>query len=232
MAGIADTIAAAAPAVGLAFGPIGGLIGGLASALIKGFAPLAQEKLAKEVGRYTSAETAQEVSGLLTNGIVDIAQKLTGKADPVEAVVAARNDPAVMAQLEAQTMTRLDELAPMFDRIASYEQAGWKADEDSRSAAATRAISEAGSKIQWRQVTFTQIAFGAGTLAVASLLALQIVKGQPINEGLAGLFLMLLTSIANTFRTQNDYSFGSSHGSDAKSATMAEIAARRPRAQP
>ena len=229
MPGITDTLADAAPVVGTIFGgPLGGLIGGLAAALIKGFQPLAQEKIAKEVARHTSnPETAKQVSTALTDGVVALAQQLTEKADPVEAVLVAKSNPAIMQQIEVGTMARLDELAPFLDKIHGYERDEWTASEDSMDRAAARVTAggiDFGAILVWWSVA-------AGSVILVSLMALAGVyawKGSALPEMLLTLIVQTVTGILGFIALLFAYRFGTSRSSGAKDELVAQLASRRP----
>lgn len=132
---LGQTIASAAPIVA-AFNPIAGLITGLAGTLIQAFQPLAQEKLTKELARHTdNPQVAQQTA----QNIVDAAVSLTHKADPVEATVAARQDPVIIQQIQQIALDKLDELAPIYDRLAQYAKQERDDDVAGKDAASIRA---------------------------------------------------------------------------------------------
>lgn len=116
------------------------LLIGLAGELIKAFSPLAQEKIAATLDRHTKDPA---VSQAVAKSLVDKAVELTGVADPVEAVVVAKKDPAVVAAAERFTLDELEKLGPLVDRLHAMEKESWGAEEASRAAAADRARDEA-----------------------------------------------------------------------------------------
>lgn len=73
------------------------LLIGLASSLIDIFAPLAREKIQKEIGRHTDKP---EVAEQVTTAVIEAAKLATGKADPIEAVAAARANPAAVQTVQ------------------------------------------------------------------------------------------------------------------------------------
>ena len=233
MAGFADTLANAAPVVGtIAGGPIGGLIGGLASVLIKGFAPLAQDKITQAVARHTNAETAQQVSTVLTSGVVELAQKLTGRDDPLEATIAARGDPAVMKQLEQQTLETLDKIGVFIDKIAAYEQQAFDRAEASMNAAVVRQNSSAENR-QLALLTGRVTAWGlVGVTAILlGMCVVQLAISKSIDGTVAtlagGALAVLYQNVGQVF----NFLFGQSPESRAALTAQAELDARRPRAQ-
>ena len=81
-----------------------------------------------------------DVGKPLVDGLLGAAQQLTGRTDPLEAVAVARQDPKVMAALEAKTEDWFKEVAPAIDKIAALERGEWDAEEGSRTAAAARGM--------------------------------------------------------------------------------------------
>jgi len=94
------------------------------------FSPLLRAKIDKVVGT--------EVGKPLVDGLLGMAQTLTGKPDPLEAVAIARQQPAVVAQLEQKADDWFAQIAPAVDKIAALERGAWDAEEGSREAAAAR----------------------------------------------------------------------------------------------
>ncbi len=234
MPGIAETIAAAAPAVGTIFGgPVGGLLGSLAGAIISGFAPLAQEKISRELARHTnSPETAAAVSTALTTGIVDMAKQLTGKADPVEAVVLAKNDPAMMQKMEAATLVKLGELEPFLNAINGYEQAAFERGESSAKAAASRL-----ETIPELRALAVMLARHSSAMMLVILVALGVALAVQMyfssthtpDATLATLFGGALAVAYQNYGQVFNLVFGAPPESEASKAGAAELNARRPR---
>ena len=83
---------------------------GLAQSLIGAFAPLAQEKISKEVARHTS-NTA--VADQIAQVVVDSAVQLTGKTDPIEAV-SATDEPEMQPNMVEATMLTCPHLSASF----------------------------------------------------------------------------------------------------------------------
>ena len=213
----------AAPIAG-AFNPIAGLAMGLVGSLISAFSPLAKEKIAKEINRHSDNP---QVGNMVADSILQTAQRLTQKADPIEAVVAARANPEIMLQIEGAAVAKMDELAPMLEKIALYEQQAWSAEESSRNSASERAKNDPND-----QDTFLTRSI-VGMVAVV-LLALAVgvvwlvVIGKPMGELLATLGT-ILGVVVGKFGSRYDHRYGSSRQSGAKDTTIAEMAARRPR---
>lgn len=227
MPGIADVIADAAPVVGtIAGGPIGTLIGSLASVLIKSFAPLTQQKITEAVAKHTDPDTAKMVGATLNQGIVDLAQQLTQKSDPVEATVAAAKDPQIIQRIEAATIDKLAELAPYFDKLQQYQQQEWDAQRAEQDAAAARAKSEPWDMT--RLLAYT--AAGLVSFIVVGLFALNIIiawKGTATPETLTTLTVQMVTAVIGFMAAIVAYRFGTSRSSSAKDELVAQLAARR-----
>ena len=212
----------AAPVATALAGPVGGLLVNLAGSLIEGFAPLAQEKLTKELARHTdSPQVAAQVAG----GIVDAAKKVTGKADAIAAVAAARADPAVMAQVEAQALANLAALAPVLDKVAELAQKDWAAEEASRDAATRRAALEPNDQGPFLTRATVGGVFGL-LLAMTILAGVLAWLGKPVGE-----ILTFITTIGGVivggYKTVIDHRFGSSRSSGAKDIVIQQLASNR-----
>ena len=113
--------------------PIPGLLIGLASSLIQAFAPLAREKVEREIARHTDNPAVAEQ---VASAVIDAAKAATGQADPIAAVAAVKADPAAQAAVQESTLDHLELMAPVLDRLAAMDAAEWSAEESSRTAAA------------------------------------------------------------------------------------------------
>jgi len=91
----------------------------LASSLIDAFSPLAREKITKEMGRHTDKP---EVAEQIATGIIETVKTLTSQSDPIQAVAQARNDPAIMAQVESNALDTLDRLVGVVERVNKFER--------------------------------------------------------------------------------------------------------------
>lgn len=161
----ADTLSSIAN-VASGIAPFLGPWGVLAGAAIKAFSPLLQEKLQKTLEKHTDTpEVAQTVAG----NVIQAIQDATGKSDPVEAVVAVRNDPAAAQQAEQTVNSKLDELAPLLDKI----EAGQKQAVDLSTASADAASARSGTpdlrpmlaRNIWVAVMILAILLGAAIVA-------------------------------------------------------------------
>lgn len=214
----------AAPIAG-AFNPVAGLAMGLVGSLISAFSPLAKEKIAKEINRHSDNP---QVGNMVADSILQTAQRLTQKADPIEAVVAARASPEIMLQIEGAAVAKLDELAPMLDKLHQYDKDAWAAEERSREAAAERAGKES------NEFTMALVISGLGMVGLLVLFLCFIIGWQVIRDGNAtveswaqftGIIGWATGVVSGIFL----YRFGSTRSSNAKDTTIAEMAARRPR---
>lgn len=202
-------------------GPVGGLVVGLADTLIQGFAPLAQEKLTKEIGRHTDNP---QVAAQVASVVVDAAKKVTGKADAIAAVAAAQADPAVMAQVEAQAVANLNALAPLLDKIVETAQKEWSAEEASRSAAAERGRADPQDLAPMLASWAVRGVYGLLILLFALVVVSMILSSdhKPIGE-LVTAFTGLVMLVASKLNTVYDYRFGSSRSSGAKDIVIQQL---------
>lgn len=190
---------------------------GLAGTLIERFAPLAQEKLQREIGRHTG----QEAAGQIAEAVIDTAKALTGKADPVEAIAAAKASPAIVAQIEESALDRLARMMPVLERLAQFD-----ADEHTRVENSRRAAAERGSAEAWdmsRALVMGAFALiGVLVLFVGVVAIVQASKGDIKPEvwaQVAGL-IGFATGVGTTIYA---YRFGTSRSSAAKDVMVREL---------
>jgi muramidase (phage lysozyme) len=216
--GAAATVAAAANP------PIGLLIG-LANSLIDAFTPLAREKVQKELARHTDDS---DVRRQVADSVIDFAKQLTGKADPIQATVAAVASPAAMEKLETTTLAELDRLSPFLDKMAQYQKEEWTATEDSMDRAAAR-----GKAAGWDMAPpLVWWAIGAASVILLGLFMLAGVyawKGLPMPEMLLTLIVQVVTGILGFVALLFAFRFGTSRSSAAKDEMVAQIVTRRPK---
>lgn len=206
--------------------PLPTLLWGLASSLIDVFTPLAREKITKEIGRHTDDATVRDQ---VANNVIETAKALTGKTDPIEAVVAAKAEPEIVQQVEAGALETIDRLAPILDKMAGWESQAWTAEESSREAAAARARAEA-NDLAPMLATWAVKGLVGMIVVLALLVVAQIVWSpdhKPSGElvtALTGLMMMF----AGKANTVYDYRFGSSRSSGAKDVVIGELSRRKP----
>jgi len=198
----------------------GSLVGALAQNLAAGFAPLAQEKLAKELARHTgSPQVAEQVA----TAMIETVQAATGKADPIEAVAAAKANPAVMQQAQDSALDTLDRLAPLLDKIAQWDQAAWAAEEASRSAARQH---NDGEQLlfdsPWLKLKFLHLL----SLAFVSFSGWFVTTNwRDLTPELRGAVITLM--VIAGWNGVRDYWMGSSRSSSAKDAVIGELSRRK-----
>lgn len=195
---------------------------GLAQSLISVFAPLAREKITKEVGRHTSdPAVAEQMAG----AIISKAQELTGHADPIDAVAAAKASPAMVQQIEADALDTLERLAPLLEKLAQWDRDAWRDNQASMDSAAKRASAEPWDMAQTLVVGMFAL-LGALILFVCVIAGVQAYKGDIKPEvwaQVAGL-IGFATGVATTIYA---YRFGTSRSSSAKDVVIGELS-RRP----
>lgn len=194
---------------------------GLANSLIGVFAPLAQEKITKEINRHTDKP---QVGEQIATALIDGAKTLTGKPDPIAAVAAAREDQAIVAKLQADALADLDKLLPVLDKLNSLEGEAWRAEEESRRNADERA--HLAETDQDPFLTRAIVWLLAGVLVGGSLLALALAALKVDVQTIVGALILLVGTVGGKFGTRYDHRYGSSRGSAAKDVITAELARR------
>lgn len=202
-------------------------IWGLASSLINVFAPLARDKITKEVARHG---VESEVAAQIANGVIDTAKQMTGLPDPVDAVAAAKAEPSIVQAVETDALATLDRLAPLLDKMHQWERDGWAASEASMDAAATRARGDPNDQdvFMTRAIVGMVIGLMLGLAILLGLLAYLKASEGTIGTVL-GLFSMAVGIVAGEFKTRYQHRYGSSRSSGAKDVVIGELS-RRPRA--
>ena len=194
---------------------------GLASSLIDLFTPLAKEKITKEIARHTDNP---EVANSIVDGILTVAKAATGKADPIEAVVAAKANPTIIQAVESDTMAALERMAPFLDKLAAIDRDQWAAEEASRTAAAERMRLDPNNQDRFLTKAIVLLLVGV-MVVVAALVALLIhLKADAGTIGtLVGLFTTIVGVIGGKFGTRYDYAYGSSKSSGAKDVLIQSL---------
>lgn len=202
--------------------PMAPLIPILGAALVDIFAPLAKEKIQREISRHTDNP---EVAAQVAAAAIETAKAVTGKADPIEAVAEVRKDPALVEQVQASALEELTKLAPVLDRLAELDRKGWQAEEESRAAAARRAADEPWDMTPWLVAGAFAI-LGSLLLFVGAIAIVQAAKGDIRPEvwaQIAGL-IGFATGVGTTIYA---YRFGTSKSSSAKDAVISTMARTR-----
>lgn len=196
------------------------LIAALGQSLISIFAPLAAEKIQREIGRHTdNPEIAEQVA----TAAVEAAKAATGLSDPIEAVAAAKTDPAVMAKVEQSALDRLSAMAPALNQLAELEAKAWAAEEASRdSARQHNADDPLMIDAPWLKLKFIHILS----------LALVGFSGWFVTENWGGLTpelkgAVITLMIIAGWNGVKDYWMGSSRSSAAKDVVIGELSKRK-----
>ena len=196
----------------------------LGSALIDVFTPLAKEKIQKEIGRHTDNP---EVAAQVATAAVETAKALTGKADPIDAVAEVKKDPALVQQVETSALDELTKLGPLLERLHAMDRQDRADNEASMNAAAARAREEADDmapKLVDRAFVVYMTVF-VSTLLMIGLQMFFAQDHKPAGE-LVGFFIAVATLGARQWEKLFDYRFGSSRGSSAKDAVIAQVSQR------
>lgn len=203
----------------------GSLVGALAQNLAGSFAPLAQEKLAKELGRHTSSP---QVAEQVATAMIETVKAATGKDDPIEAVAAAKADPTVMQQAQDSALDTLDRLAPLLDKMHQWSRDESADLEASRAAAAIRAREDAADLAPMLATYAVRGLYGMIAL-LAVLVGVQMyfaADHKPAGE-LVGALVSLIMLAAGKSNTVYDYRFGTSRSSAAKDVVIGELSMRK-----
>lgn len=185
----------------------------LVSLLAGVFSPIIRAKAQKALGG--------EVGGQLADNLLAVTQQVTGKADPLEAVAVARQDPQMVAKVEAAAVDWFAQMQPALDKIAALEAAAWAAEEASRDAAAKRGqqMDAAGF---WTSAQFWIAAF---ILANVSGVVFTVLYRDTFSSDMQSFVIGAIVGGALT--AVISYFFGSSRGSAAKDIVIGELAGRK-----
>lgn len=194
----------------------------LAKSIWAGFAPLAQDKLEREIGRHTDKpEVAKQVAA----AVVGAAMSVTGKTDPIEATVAARTDPQVIAQVQQLSLDELAKLAPLLQQLDEMDRRRLVDEDASRDAASRRAAE--GTNDQDVLLTRSIIGIAIGLLLVgAVLIGILAWLGKDV-QTLVGFWVTFAGGVGAKFGTRYDHRYGGSRGSEVKTALMDQMSRGR-----
>lgn len=196
------------------------LLFGLADSLIRAMAPLATEKLTREIGRHTDKpEVAQQIS----TAIIETAKAVTGKDDPIDAVAAVKADPAALQQVQQSALDTLDRMAPLLDKMVQWDQSTWAAEEASRSAARQHNDAEQLLvDLPWLKLKFIHVL----SLVFVSFSGWFVTTNwKDLTPELRGAVITLM--IIAGWNGVRDYWMGSSRSSSAKDAVIGELSRRK-----
>jgi putative chitinase len=202
------------------------LLTGLAQSLYSAFVPLAKEKLTKELARHTDHP---EVATQVATATIEAVQRLTGKADPIEAVMAAKANPAVMAEVQDTALAELDKFMPILERAAIIDRNVFADEEASRDAAARRAAGQGNDQDRYLTVSIVWIMVGLMVMLAVLMGVLAWMKvGDTVLMGVFGLFNAAGMIAVSKFGTRYDHRYGSSAGSAAKDVVVEQLSRRKP----
>lgn len=198
--------------------PLVGLIAGM-------FEPLVQDKINKELERHTDNPA---VKTAIEETMMQAAQAVTGKAEPLQAVAALQEQPELIKQVQVATMDKLDALAPLFDAMHKRELEMRAADIVSMDAAAARVKGDAFDMTPWlvggALVSLAAIFGIVGFIVVYQVMATQDHTADTATwAALTGLIGFITGSMLASLYS---YRFGTTRNSSANQAAMAELAKR------
>lgn len=194
----------------------------LVSLLTSVFSPLIRAKVDKALG--------SDVGKPLVDNLLGMATQLTGKSDPLEAVAVARQNPAVVAQLEQTATDWFAQVAPMLEKLSQYDKDVWAAEIAGKQASSAIAIEERKAGV-W-DMTKTVVWFAAITLtvlvfALLGALIFQAVTGDKrLDSGLLGLSGPIFMAAVSAWAAIIAFRFDGTKDSSAQNAAMAAIATR------
>jgi hypothetical protein len=206
--------------------PMTPLLTGLAYNLIEMFAPIARDKIKKELTRHSDNP---EVVEQITTNVIEAAKAVTKQDNPVVAVSEVIKAPELVTQVEEDSSDRLDAMIPLLDKLFEMDKATWSAEEASRDAAAAR-----GGVMEDRDVGRLLI---VGALVVMALLiamigAIVIIEmfrrpnGEASTQSWAAL-MGIIGTVTGVVVTIYSYRFGSSKTSSAKDVIIDKLSDKR-----
>lgn len=177
---------------------VAGMFNPLAGKLIEVFAPMVQDKIAKEINRHTDDPAiGVEIAKTISDSVVSQASVLTGKPDPFDAVAAVRADPALLAQIEQSTDSYINRLTDVAKSTMTFDEAMWRAQNTGKQTVSSIAIEEkkAGLYDMTKALVWNaSFIVTAGSIALLGTIAYQssfVEKGiDPVLLALAGPLLM------------------------------------------
>lgn len=178
------------------------------------FAPAIRAKVDKVFGT--------EVGKPLADNLLALAQTATGKSDPLEAVAVARQDPAIVAKLEASATEWLAQVAPLLDKIDAYERGQRELDMESADRAGDRGRKDAVDLAP--TIVLYMFAIVAGVLVFLCMVMGVQAWFLPSHEPTTAMLTLvgpLLGGIFGSLATIVAYRFGEKRNSSAAEASQA-----------
>lgn len=204
------------------------LLRGLGNTLINIFSPVAKQKVTAELARHGvgSSEADQIFTAAVT-----AARTVTGIDDPVQATAEVIKTPAVVQQVEDDTLDTLERLAPLLDKLNGWESQALKESDESREAAARRAMLVQGDRLfvdaKWFKLSFIEF-LSLLFVCISAGGALALALAKVLDEQMLGAIVTLMLIAGYT--GVREFWLGGSRGSTAKDVTISELA-RRPKGQ-
>ncbi len=207
-------------------GTIASFFNPLAGALLMGASKLLQTKVETTLNKHTDPQSAKMIAGTLSDAMISTAKLVTNRPNEVDAVLAARSDPKVMAQIEAQVEAKLSELAPMIEQLLAIEKR-----EQEMTIAAQDAAAERNRKEAWdmtRTLVYAALV-GAGfvLLFFAAVAVIQLIMLKKIETEVWAAITGAGGTVFGIAGTIFAYRFASTVQSMAKNALIGEIAKRK-----
>ena len=178
--------------------------------------------MAKEINRHTNDPA---IGNQIADSVIQAAQQVTNQLDPINAAADVRKDPAALQKVENDTLAKLNDMAPMLDKLAQYEQAGWTSEEASRDAAAARAKGD--SYDMSPLLSHSAIYMVAGLLIMlVVVMAIQawFAEDHEPSTAMMTLFGPLAGIVFGEFKTLYSYRYGTTRSSNAKDVILGQLA--------
>ena len=200
------------------------LLTGLAYNLIEIFAPIARDKIKKELGRHSDNP---EVVDQITNNVIEAAKSVTKQDNPVIAVSEVLKEPTLVEPVQEDSINRLNTMMPLLDRMHDIEVSSWRAEEASRDAASKR-----DGVLKEHDMALILMYGGLGVIGCLIVLVAGIIITQMISKGeadtqswaaLTGLIGWATAKVGSIY----DYRFGSSRTSAAKDVIIDKLSEKR-----
>jgi hypothetical protein len=128
----------------------------------------------------------------------------------------------LVTQVESHALDYLDKVAPLLDKINTYDQSAWSAEEGSRNAAAARAIDQQKEGPLWNNPTFLLAVLMMGLVCV--VVAAVLFKGGFSTDMQA---FVIGAIVGGGLTAVLSFYFGSSRNSAAKDATISQLSAAK-----
>lgn len=199
------------------------LLVGLATSLIDAFSPLARDKVRKELARHGASP---EVADQVYTAVIETAKTATGTTDPIAATAQATAAPEVLVQVQDSAIATLDQMAPLLDKLAQWDQVTWAAEEASRDAAAARAKSE-DYDMTPLLLRGAFVVLGLLILLVGVIVGVQVYKTDSPDTATWSALTGLIGWATGTVTVIYAYRFGTTRSSAAKDVVIGELSKRK-----